>query len=140
MADRLEIANTLAGLALFSDLAGPELQSVSHALDESWFPAGERILRQGLSGSAFYVIIDGEARVLVDGQERARLLRGDYFGEVSVLLGEPPVADVVASTPLRCLVLPGPDVESFLVSHPRVAFRMLQAQSRRLRDANRWRS
>ncbi len=140
MADRLEVANTLAGLALFSDLTGPELQSVSHSLDEAWFPAGERILRQGLSGSAFYVIIDGEARVIVDGQERARLLRGDYFGEVSVLLGEPPSADVVASTPLRCLVLPGPDVESFLVSHPRVAFRMLQAQSRRLRDANRWRS
>jgi CRP-like cAMP-binding protein len=140
MADRLEIANTLAGLALFSDLSGPELQSVSHSLDEAWFPAGERILRQGLSGSAFYVIIDGEARVNVDGQERARLLRGDYFGEVSVLLGEPPVADVVASTPLRCLVLAGPEVESFLVSHPHVAFRMLQAQSRRLRDANRWRS
>ncbi len=140
MADRLEVANTLAGLALFSDLSGPELQSVSHSLDEAWFPSGERILRQGLSGSAFYVIIDGEARVIVDGQERARLLRGDYFGEVSVLLGEPPSADVVASTPLRCLVLPGPDVESFLVSHPRVAYRMLQAQSRRLRDANRWRS
>ncbi len=140
MADRLEVANTLAGLALFSDLSGPELQSVSHSLDEAWFPSGERILRQGLSGSAFYVIIDGEARVIVDGQERARLLRGDYFGEVSVLLGEPPSAAVVASTPLRCLVLPGPDVESFLVSHPRGAYRMLQAQSRRLRDANRWRS
>ena len=140
MADEHEIANMLASLTLFSDLGGPELQAVAHAVEEAWFPAGERILRQGLSGSGFFVILDGEARVLVDGQERARLLRGDYFGEVSVLLGEPPVADVVATSSLRCVVLPGPDVEGFLVSHPRVAYRMLQAQSRRLRDANRWRS
>ncbi len=140
MADRLEIADMLAGLSLFSDLPSSELQAVSHTLDEAWFPAGERVIRQGLTGSAFYVILDGEARVLVDGQDRARLLRGDYFGEVSILLGEPPVADIIAASALRCLVLAGPQLEEFLIAHPRVAYRMLQAQSRRLRDANRWRS
>ena len=41
---------------------------------------------------------------------------------------------------LRCLVLAGPRVEPFLVAHPRVMYRMLQAQARRLRAANRWRS
>jgi len=59
---------------------------------------------------------------------------------VSILLGESPVADVVAITPVRCLFLAGPSVESFLIGHPRVMFRMLQAQARRLRNANRWRS
>ena len=44
--------------------------------------------------------------------------RGDFFGEVSILLGEPPIADVVATRPLRCLVLPGPQVEPFLIAHP----------------------
>ena len=99
-----------------------------------------RVLRQGLTGSGFYVILDGEAAVVVDGTERAPLGRGDFFGEVSILLGEPPIADVVALRPLRCLVLAGPAVEAFLVDHPRVMYRMLQAQARRLRAANRWRS
>ena len=140
MAGQDEIADTLAGLAMFSDLSTPQLQSVAHTFEERFFPEGERILRQGLTGSGFFVILDGQCSILVDGQQRATLSRGDFFGEVSILLGEPPVADVVATTPVRTLFLAGPAVESFLVGQPRVMYRMLQSQARRLRNANRWRS
>lgn len=140
MAGTDEIVDAIAGFALFADLTTPELQGVAHAFEERWFPEGERVLRQGLSGSGFHVILDGACSIQVDGVERARLGRGEFFGEVSILLGEPPVADVVALAPLRCIVLGGPAVEPFLVAHPRVMYRMLQASARRLRNANRWRS
>ncbi len=140
MADQDQIADALATFAMFADLSRPQLQAVAHTFEERWFPEGERILRQGLTGSGFYVILDGDAAVVVDGERRATLTRGDFFGEVSILLGEPPVADVVALRDMRCIVLAGPAVEEFLVGHPKVMFRMLQAQARRLRDANRWRS
>jgi CRP-like cAMP-binding protein len=135
-----EIVDILSGLALFADLTRPQLQAVSHTFDEEWFTEGQRILRQGFTGSNFYVILDGEAAVRIDGETRATLGRGDFFGEVSVLLGEPPTADVVALRPLRCIALAGPEIEPFLISYPRVMYRMLQAQARRLRNANRWRS
>jgi CRP/FNR family cyclic AMP-dependent transcriptional regulator len=135
-----DLVDSIAGMALFADLTTPQLEAVAHRFEERLFPEGERILRQGLSGSGFFVIVDGAASVVVDGTPRATLVRGDFFGEVSILLGESPVADVVALRSLRCLVLPGGDVEGFLVDHPRVMFRMLQAQARRLRNANRWRS
>ncbi len=140
MAGRDEIVDAIAGFGLFSDLSTPQLESVAGTFEEAWFPEGERILRQGLTGSGFFVILDGECSIVVDGQERARLGRGEFFGEVSVLLGEPPVADVVALRPTRCLVLGGPSVEAFLIGHPRVMYRMIQSQARRLRNANRWRS
>jgi CRP-like cAMP-binding protein len=140
MASREEIADTLAGFAMFADLSTAQLQQVAHTFDEAVYPEGERILRQGLTGSGFFIILDGEAAIVVDGQQRAVLGRGEFFGEVSILLGESPVADVVALRPMRCLVLSGPAVEAFLVAHPRVMYRMLQAQARRLRNANRWRS
>lgn len=140
MATTEEIVDGIAGFGIFADLTTPQLQAVAHRFEETFYPAGERVLRQGISGSAFHVILDGEAAVVVDGSERATLGRGEFFGEVSILLGEPPIADVVATRPLRTLVLSGPDVETFLVAHPRVMFRMLQAQARRLRNANRWRS
>ena len=135
-----DAVDTLAGLALFADLSRPQLESVSLQFSEESFPAGQRILRQGLSGSNFFVILDGEATVRIDGEDRATLSRGDFFGELSILLSESPVADVVARRPLRCLVLPGPDLEPFLISNPRVMFRMVQTLARRLRSANRWRS
>jgi CRP-like cAMP-binding protein len=135
-----QMYDSLAGLSLFADLSGPQIESVAHHFAEEWHPAGQRVLRQGFSGTGLYVILEGEASVQVDSQERAKLGRGDFFGEVSVLLGEPPVADVTALTPLRVLHLPGPEVQSFLLDHPRVMYRMLQAQARRLRNANLWRS
>ena len=135
-----EIVDVLAGMTLFADLGRPQLEAVAHTFDEEWFAEGQRILRQGFTGSGFYVILEGEAAVVIDGAERARLGRGEFFGEISVLLGEPPTADVVAARQLRCLVLPGPEAEAFLVSMPRVMFRMLQAQARRLRTTLQWRS
>ena len=140
MATREEIADILAGFTLFGDLQTSQLLGVAGAFAEALFPHGERVLRQGLTGSGFYVILEGSADVIVDGQRRSSLHRGDFFGEVSILLGEPPTADIVATTPLSCIVIAGPAVEAFLVAHPRVMYRMLQAQARRLRNANRWRS
>jgi CRP-like cAMP-binding protein len=133
-----EAVQRLAQLALFADLRWPELEAVAHTFDEEVFAQGQRVLRQGISGGAFYVIVEGEAAVIIDGQERARLGRGEFFGEISVLTGGVPIADVRAETLLRCLVLPGPELEAFLVEHPSVMFRMLQSVSRRLRDASRW--
>lgn len=134
-----EIVDLLAGFVLFSDLPRPQLEEVSHSLDEQWFSEGQRVLRQGFTGSGLYFVVDGEVSVEVDGTQRARLGRGEYFGEVSVLLGEPPVADVVATRPLRCLVLSEPEAEAFLKAHPTVMYRMMQAQARRLRTANLFR-
>ena len=68
-------------------------------MTEESFPPGQRILRQGFTGTGFYVILDGEVAVRIDGEDRARLGKGDFFGEMSILLGEPPVADIVAAAP-----------------------------------------
>ena len=140
MATRDEIVDQIAGFALFADLTTPQLDRIAHMFEEEVHAEGTRVLRQGISGSAFYVILDGEAKVIIDGQERATLGRGDFFGEVSILLGEPPGADIVAARPLRTLALAGPSVKGVLLDNPPVMYRMLQAQARRLRQANRWRS
>ncbi len=108
------------------------------------FGPGTVIMTEGDPGDSFFFIKTGavEVATMKNGQKfkLADLAAGEFFGEVSVLLGEPPIADVVATRPLRCIVLGGPAVESFLVDHPRVMYRMLQVQARRLRAANRWRS
>jgi len=132
------VVERLAQLALFADLRWPELEAVAHTFEEEVFGEGQRVLRQGISGGAFYVVLEGEATVIVDGQERARLGRGDFFGEITALEGGVPVADVRADTLLRCLSLAGPQLEAMLLEHPTVAVRMLKAEARRLRDANRW--
>lgn len=135
--DQDDIVDALAGLSLFADLGRPQLRAVAHTFTEESFPAGQRLLRQGFAGTGFSVILDGEVTVRIDGEDRARLGKGDFFGEMSLLLGEPPVADVVATTPLLVLQLGGPDLKAFLEQYPPVMYRMLQSVARRLRNANR---
>jgi CRP-like cAMP-binding protein len=135
----LAIVDSLAQMSLFADLPRSQLEAVAHSFDDEVFAAGQRVLRKGLSGSGVYVILEGEAIVSRDGEEIARLHRGDFFGEVSVLVGSMPSADVVAATLLRCLVIPGPEVERFLLERPQVMLRMLRAVANRLRGMLEWR-
>ncbi len=135
--DQQQILDALAGLALFSDLERPQLQAVAHTMSEESFPDGQRILRQGFSGGGFFILLEGEVRVRVDGDDVARLGKGDFFGEISLLLGEPPIADVVATGPVKALQLAGPGLREFLLAYPSVMYRMLQSVSRRLDRANR---
>ena len=128
---------SLARLALFVDLPGPQLQAVAEMMEEESFGRDAKVVRTGISGSGFYVITDGEAAVLIDGKDLTHLRAGDFFGELSILTGEAVVADIVAvSDELRCAVLPDHQLRPLLLTYPQVTLRMLEAMSRRLRATN----
>ena len=131
--DTRPILDALAGLSLFADLERPQLEAVAHTFTEESFPAGQRILRQGFTGTGFYVILDGEVACASTARSISRLGKGDFFGEISILLGEPPVADIVALTPAPGAPPGGPDLQRLPAASTRtVMYRMLQSVSRRL--------
>jgi CRP-like cAMP-binding protein len=134
----MSVAETLGQLALFADLTPSQLEAIAHSHEEDVFAPGERVLRRGLSGGNFYVILEGEASVEIDGESRAKLGRGEFFGEISALAGETPTADVIAFTMLRCLVIPGPQLERLLLDRPQLMLRMLRMEARRLRTTLEW--
>ncbi len=135
----MDIAESLGQLALFADLTPSQLEAIAHTHDEDVFAEGERVLRRGLSGGNFYVILEGEATVEFEGEERNRLGRGEFFGEISALTGEPPAADVVAATTLRCLVIPAAQLEQLLLERPQFMLRLLRMEARRLQGTVNWR-
>lgn len=142
----------LAGLTLFSGLTAAELDGAGQAFEEEHAEPGTRLLREGFVGTGFYVVVSGEADWLVGGQRVDRtatvyglppkpvtLRRGNWFGELSVLFGEPAISDVTALTPMQLLVLPGHELKGFLFRYPKVMFELLRGEARRLRDPERWR-
>jgi CRP/FNR family transcriptional regulator, cyclic AMP receptor protein len=135
----VDVVESLGQLALFADLTPAQLEAIAHSHDEDVFAEGERVLRRGLSGGNFYVILEGEAIVEIDGEERQRLRRGEFFGEISALTGDTPSADVVAATLLRCLVIPAADLEKLLLERPQLMLRLLRMEARRLRSTIEWR-
>jgi CRP-like cAMP-binding protein len=126
----------LARLALFADFSRAELEDLVRIAPEVSFPEGVRVVERGQFDVGLHVIVEGEVGVVYEDVELAVLPRGSFFGEIASLLGEPAVADIVSRSPLRCLVIPSHEVDTFLLAHPRVALRMLKTEARRLKTSD----
>src|SRR5919202_1245488 len=98
-----EFLEDLGRLALFADLPRGDLEAIARACDDVAYAEGSWIMREGDAKSALYMIVDGEVVVVIGGEDRRVLSSGSFFGEVSVLLDEPPSASILARTPVRCL-------------------------------------
>ena len=131
-----ELLEGLSRLALFAGLDRSELQTLVGMTGEATFGEGDWIVRRGQDEVGLYMIVEGEIGVVYDGEELAVLSRGSFFGEISALLGEPTVADVLARAPTRCLVVPAQDVRRFLLGFPLVMLHVLQTEARRLKTAD----
>lgn len=140
MSNGEDLVETLRRFNLFADLDRAQLEAIADPDSERSFAAGERIMRRGMSGTGFYVILDGEAKVTLSGEELNRLRQGDFFGEISTLLDEPLTADITAETPVRVLEIAGPRLKAFLLSYPQVMYRILVTEARRLQEVLAWRS
>ena len=131
---RDELVRSLAGLALFADLRDADLWAIADPEKERLFGEGERVLRRGLSGGGFFVILDGEAAVEIPDGEPRRLAARRF------LRGGLDPARVQADRRRRrphapaCLEIPGPQLEELLLTYPHVTYRMLQTMARRIRD------
>ena len=134
----VEFPEDLGQLALFADLPAAELEAITGRYEKVSFGEGEWIIRQGDDLSALYMILEGEVTTVIDEEDRRVLPKGSFFGEVSVLLDEPTSASIVTRTPVTCLLVPGPEVEEFLLAHPQVMYRILKAEARRLKTASEW--
>jgi CRP-like cAMP-binding protein len=131
-----QLVQGIARLGIFRDYTTEDLERLLETLQTTTFRQGQRIVRQGQENASFYIVVDGEAAVYVADDERGLLGRGSYFGEISALLGEPATADILTRSPLVCLVVPAEELESFFVSNPRLMFRVLQTEARRLQTSD----
>jgi CRP/FNR family transcriptional regulator, cyclic AMP receptor protein len=128
------LADELKRVPLFSSLTQRQLKRLGRDFKERRFRPGTSIVRQGhMSGVDFFVIVEGEASVSIDGREVARLGPGDHFGELA-LIGERVrsatvrvrSATVTAEVPLRCLVTASWHFRRFVKDNPDVSWKLLQ--------------
>jgi small-conductance mechanosensitive channel/CRP-like cAMP-binding protein len=128
-AERVE---TLAHVPVFEVLSVGSRARIAAASREHLFTSGEQIVRQGDPGQELYVIVSGEVGVLADGVEVARLGPGGFFGEMSLLTGEPRAATVVAIRDVRALTVSPeairPDLEGDGDVGPRLGTVLAQRQ------------
>ncbi|MFL5768387.1 MAG: cyclic nucleotide-binding domain-containing protein [Actinomycetota bacterium] len=126
----------LESVPLFSGLSKRHLRRIAGLADEVSFAEGRVIVDTGSRGNAFYVIVEGTAKVLVGYSSRtlARLGPGDFFGELALLDGGPRTASVVAAEPLTAIRIQRTQFRKMLRSEPDVALKILEELAGRLRS------
>jgi CRP-like cAMP-binding protein len=127
----------LARAPLFAELPKRHQRSLAKATAITTYPAGSEIVREGTSGGAFFVILDGSATVVRGNRTLARLSAGDFFGEISLLDGDPRTASVITQSDVACLSLAGRDFLEVLDREPRLGRTMLRELARRIRKLER---
>ena len=130
-----ELVPMLAEVPLFRNLSRRHLKRVASLARMRRFAAGTPIVRAGDAGSAFYVLIDGGARVVTPKGRAKRLRAGDFFGEMALLDDSPRSADVVADGDVLTMTISRSAFAKLLRSEPALAHELLRTLAARLRAA-----
>lgn len=129
--DKIEV---LSRIPLFSSSTHDELAKAAALFDEVSRPAGTVLVREGVAGNEFYVLVEGVVTASVNGETLATLTAGDFFGEMSLLEHAPRAATIKADTDVMLLVADPRGFAALWSAAPGVGVRMLRTMSGRLRS------
>ncbi len=124
----------LEAVPLFAGLNPDELQQIALLFKERHFSAGETVVKEGSDGAAFFLIIEGEAAVSVNGRERTGLSAGDHFGEIALIDEGVRAATITASTDLVCYGLTLWEFRPLVLENGAIGWKLLQSLAKLLRS------
>jgi CRP/FNR family cyclic AMP-dependent transcriptional regulator len=122
----------LQGVGIFAGLSKKELENLAHWTDEVSVEEGYELAKEGTFAHEFFVIEEGAAAVVQQGERIAELGPGDFFGEIGLLETERRTASVVATTPMRLIVMFQREFKQMEQAMPAVADRVRSAIRARL--------
>ena len=123
----------LKAVPIFAGLSDAELTHVARWTEEIDVPEGKQLIGEDAFGHEFFVIEDGHAEVLQDGESIRLLGSGDFFGEIALLESERRTATVVARSPMQLIVMHRRDFKQMEREMPAVAQKVEQAIRERFR-------
>ena len=132
-----EAAALLRKIPMFAALDQQLLDGIARSSATSDFGAGSTIAKEGEEGSSLYLILKGGVEVRRARRVLSRLKQGQFFGEMSILDGQPRSADVLATESTECLVLDRSKFEELVRAHPELALGILKEVVGRLRETSK---
>ena len=130
-------ADVLAQVPLFAGLSRRHLKRIAEHADEVAFRPGEKIVEEDQPGGSFFVLLEGEVKVVRGQRTITRMGPGDFLGEISLLDGGPRTATVIAETPVLSIRVFKRSFDRVVTQEPAVASKILAVVARRLREAER---
>lgn len=125
----------LRRVTLFDGLKDRDLKKLAQSFKERTFSEGTTIAEEGKSGVGFFIIESGNVEYSVHGEKRGTGGPGDCFGEVALIDDGPRSATVTAATDVAAYGLTSWEFRPLVEENAAIAWVLLQAMAKRLRDA-----
>ena len=122
----------IKGVPLFAECSRKELGEVAGIADEIDLREGKELTKQGKPGREFFILVEGTADVKKGSRRVNELGPGDFFGEISLIRHTPRTATVVATSPVRTLVITERSFQSLLQHQPGIQNKVMSALAARL--------
>jgi CRP-like cAMP-binding protein len=123
--------HSLRSVPLFESLSSDERRTIAQHADEIEVPEGTELVRQGEFAYEFFVLEEGTADVVRDGELVAELGPGDFLGEMGIVGKVVRNATVVTTSPARAIVMTEQAFRSMRTLNPAVAERIEAAVKER---------
>lgn len=128
--------------ALFSNLSDEELTQLAHIARERRFDRNQIIFYEGDLGGSLYIIVSGTVKIVImadDGREHilGLLHDGDFFGEVSLIDGEPRSATAIAQDKVNIVMISRDDFVRLLRENPEMSLKIMVTLCDRLRKTDK---
>jgi CRP/FNR family transcriptional regulator, cyclic AMP receptor protein len=117
---------------LFARCSRADVKEIAKLADEIDLREGKEMTREGSPGREFFVLLEGTADVEKSGRRVNTLGPGDFFGEIALVSREPRTATVIATSPIRALVITDRSFRRLLDDSPQVKNRVMEALAKRL--------
>jgi CRP-like cAMP-binding protein len=124
--------DALQNVPFLSHVQRKDLDGLAQTMAEREAPPGKEIVTQGKGGVAFFLILEGQATVVVDGEDRRTLGPGEHFGEIALIVPDiPRTSTVRADTDVRLAALTAWNFKPFVMQNPDVAWALLEEMAKR---------
>jgi CRP/FNR family transcriptional regulator, cyclic AMP receptor protein len=117
---------------LFARCSRAEMKEIVKLADEIDLREGKEMTREGSPGREFFVLLEGTADVKKNSRKVNTLGPGDFFGEIALVSHAPRTATVVATSPVRALVITDRSFRRLLDDSPEVKTKVMEAMAMRL--------
>jgi len=121
------------GMGLFSDRSPSEVEAATNLTTRVWFDAGKQLATQRRRCPQFALIIDGAVAVQRDGAHIDLLVRGDHFGEFTLLRELPHPTTLIAQTPVTLDVVTPHEFDVTFAADPTLRERIERTCDQRIR-------
>ena len=136
----LEEVELLRRVPLFADIEPAKLKLIAFTSERVTFDPGQYVFHQGDMGDAAYIIMDGDADVLIDGPGGARAVarvgRNEFIGEIAILCDVPRTATIKAREPLSTLKITKDMFYRLVAEFPQMAVEIMRELAHRVEDTN----